>query len=176
MPPAGRRKKIKPVLKEGHLARETKGLRNPLLWGTFKWGGNPHAGLYSLRRQHAGHSPLLVPSSLPSCTFAGLFPTRGTAPGAASGSRMRVRGTCIHTALQGTTSFSRTRTASHASLRQPTSHRKPPRAFAPTFKGWHLWSPQALNDPKKPSRLALVSTPQRCVESQGRQCPCFQKH
>lgn len=126
LPPAGRRKKIKPVLKEGHLARETKGLRNPLLWGTFKWGGNPHAGLYSLRRQQAGHSPLLVPSSFPSRTFACLFPTRGTAPGAASGSRMRVRGTCIHTALQGTTSFSHTRTASHASLRQPTNI--PPKA------------------------------------------------
>lgn len=41
LPPAGRRKKIKLVLKEGHLARETKGLRNPLLWGTFKWGEIP---------------------------------------------------------------------------------------------------------------------------------------
>lgn len=35
------RKTIKLVLKEGHLARETKGLRNPLLWGTFKWGEIP---------------------------------------------------------------------------------------------------------------------------------------
>lgn len=40
---ARRRKKIKPVLKEGHLAGEGKGLRNPLLWGAFKWGKSPHS-------------------------------------------------------------------------------------------------------------------------------------
>lgn len=44
---AGRRKEIKPVLKEGHLAGEEKGIRNPLLWGAFKWGGNPHTCLRS---------------------------------------------------------------------------------------------------------------------------------
>ena len=38
---AGRRKEIKPVLKEGHLAGEGKRLRNPLLWGAFKWGEIP---------------------------------------------------------------------------------------------------------------------------------------
>lgn len=38
---AGGRKEIKPVLKEGHLAGEGKGLRNPLLWGDFKWGEIP---------------------------------------------------------------------------------------------------------------------------------------
>lgn len=32
---AGGRKEIKPVLKEGHLAGEGKGLRNPLLWAAF---------------------------------------------------------------------------------------------------------------------------------------------
>lgn len=121
LPPAGKRKKIKPVLKEGHLARETKGLRNPLLWGTFKWGGNPHAGFYSLQRQPARRLPtsgpllLLVPS--PVC----FLPAEQQAPGAASGSRMHVRGTCIHTALQGPTSFSHTRTASFSRISQATN-------------------------------------------------------
>lgn len=56
---AGRRKEIKPVLKEGHLAGEEKGIRNPLLWGAFKWGGNPRTGLHSpgpLRPHTSSHT------------------------------------------------------------------------------------------------------------------------
>jgi hypothetical protein len=37
----GQEKEIKLVLKEGHLARVRKGPRNPLFWGTFKWGKVP---------------------------------------------------------------------------------------------------------------------------------------
>lgn len=76
LPPAGRRKKIKLVLKEGHLARETKGLRNPLLWGTFKWGEIPTQASTLCGCNMHSHSPLLVPSSFTSRIFPCLFPTR----------------------------------------------------------------------------------------------------
>lgn len=34
------------MLKEGHLAGEEKGIRNPLLWVAFKWGEIPtHASI-----------------------------------------------------------------------------------------------------------------------------------
>lgn len=61
---AGGRKEIKPVLKEGHLAGEEKGIRNPLLWGAFKWGGNPHTCLRSPGAMR-GRTQVLTPPPSP---------------------------------------------------------------------------------------------------------------
>lgn len=67
------------MLKEGHLARETKGLRNPLLWGTFKWGEIPTQASTLCRRSVRGHAPLLVPSYFTSCTFPSVsYPLNST--------------------------------------------------------------------------------------------------
>lgn len=153
---AGRRKEIKPVLKEGHLAGEEKGIRNPLLWGAFKWGGNPHTGL---------HSPGPVRPHTSSHTASQPSPPSAVRPaqGWGTGSHPLVGWPPFHpllrvpdlglpvlpaawrrhhtVPLQGMPSLTyMARAAGWARLCQSPAHTQPQKSSVPTARGWHLWN------------------------------------
>ena len=161
-PPAalGRQEEGNQACVEGRTpGRGGKGLRNPLLWGAFKWGEIPTQFPFSRapcpafsRFPHRPSSLLLLhflsvrlakvrDSTLPpTCVPVSLpFSAPCSGPGSPGAPRLPGEGIRIHASLQGMASLAYTAQGHWLGKPTPT----PPAASGiscPHLPGWHLWN------------------------------------